>query len=65
MKMMGLSNGVHWLAWFISIFFQLEITVTAICVLLKYGSFGILPRSNFAIIWIFFTAFATATISFW
>ncbi|XP_076818416.1 ATP-binding cassette sub-family A member 2-like isoform X1 [Clavelina lepadiformis] len=70
MKIMGLSNGIHWLAWFISIFLQLEVTVTVIALLLKYGVLphmdygGVLPKSNFLIIWLFFTVYAAATIMF-
>ena len=60
---MGLSNGVHWLAWFISSFVQLEIVVTAISLLLKFGN--VLTMSNFFITWLFFTVYAAANVMFW
>ena len=63
MKMMGLNNAVHWVAWFITGFVQLSISVTALTVILKYGR--VLLHSNPFIIWLFLTIYAVATIMFW
>ncbi|XP_053276075.1 ATP-binding cassette sub-family A member 2 isoform X1 [Pleuronectes platessa] len=62
MKMMGLNNAVHWVAWFITGFVQLSISVTALTVILKYGR--VLLHSNPFIIWLFLTIYAVATIMF-
>lgn len=35
MKIMGLSNGVHWLAWFINAFIVMFVTVCLLVVVLK------------------------------
>jgi len=63
MKIMGLSNAVHWFAWFISSFMQLQVSVMTIALILKFGH--VLGKSNFLIIWLFFTVYAAATIMFW
>uniref|UniRef100_A0A8C4Z4Y0 ATP-binding cassette, sub-family A (ABC1), member 2 n=1 Tax=Gadus morhua TaxID=8049 RepID=A0A8C4Z4Y0_GADMO len=62
MKMMGLNNAVHWVAWFITGFVQLSISVTALTVILKYGR--VLLHSDPFIIWLFLTIYAVATIMF-
>ncbi|XP_016898579.1 ATP-binding cassette sub-family A member 2 isoform X2 [Cynoglossus semilaevis] len=62
MKMMGLNNAVHWVAWFITGFVQLSISVTALTAILKYGR--VLLHSNPFIIWLFLTIYAVATIMF-
>ncbi|XP_068166235.1 ATP-binding cassette sub-family A member 2 isoform X2 [Antennarius striatus] len=62
MKMMGLNNAVHWVAWFITGFVQLSISVTALTAILKYGS--VLLHSDPFIIWLFLTIYAVATIMF-
>lgn len=63
MKMMGLNNAVHWVAWFITGFVQLSISVTALTAILKYGK--VLLHSDPFIIWLFLTVYAVATIMFW
>lgn len=63
MKMMGLNNAVHWVAWFITGFVQLSISVTALTAILKYGR--VLFHSDPFIIWLFLTIYAVATIMFW
>lgn len=60
---MGLNNAVHWVAWFITGFVQLSISVTALTAILKYGR--VLLHSNPFIIWLFLTIYAVATIMFW
>uniref|UniRef100_A0A671NWR4 ATP-binding cassette sub-family A member 2 n=1 Tax=Sinocyclocheilus anshuiensis TaxID=1608454 RepID=A0A671NWR4_9TELE len=62
MKMMGLNNAVHWVAWFITGFVQLSISVTALTAILKYGK--VLLHSDPFIIWLFLTVYAVATIMF-
>ncbi|XP_055516314.1 ATP-binding cassette sub-family A member 2 [Leucoraja erinacea] len=62
MKMMGLNNAVHWVAWFITGFVQLSISVTALTGILKYGK--VLMHSDPFIIWLFLTIYAIATIMF-
>ncbi|TRY81949.1 hypothetical protein DNTS_013397 [Danionella cerebrum] len=62
MKMMGLNNAVHWVAWFITGFVQLSISVTALTGILKYGK--VLLHSDPFIIWLFLTIYAIATIMF-
>ncbi|XP_072287523.1 ATP-binding cassette sub-family A member 2 isoform X4 [Pyxicephalus adspersus] len=62
MKMMGLNNAVHWVAWFITGFVQLSISVTALTGILKYGQ--VLKHSNVFIIWLFLSIYAVATIMF-
>ncbi|KAM4020093.1 ATP-binding cassette sub-family A member 2 [Anomaloglossus baeobatrachus] len=62
MKMMGLNNAVHWVAWFITGFVQLSISVTALTGILKYGQ--VLMHSNVFIIWLFLSIYAVATIMF-
>ncbi|XP_036383449.1 ATP-binding cassette sub-family A member 2 isoform X4 [Megalops cyprinoides] len=62
MKMMGLNNVVHWVAWFITGFVQLSISVTALTAILKYGK--VLLHSDPFIIWLFLTVYAIATIMF-
>uniref|UniRef100_H3CEJ3 ATP-binding cassette sub-family A member 2 n=1 Tax=Tetraodon nigroviridis TaxID=99883 RepID=H3CEJ3_TETNG len=62
MKMMGLNNAVHWVAWFITGFVQLSISVTALTAILKYGK--VLVHSDAFIVWLFLTIYAVATIMF-
>uniref|UniRef100_F6S4S8 ATP-binding cassette sub-family A member 2 n=1 Tax=Monodelphis domestica TaxID=13616 RepID=F6S4S8_MONDO len=62
MKTMGLNNAVHWVAWFITGFVQLSISVTALTAILKYGK--VLMHSHVLIIWLFLAIYAVATIMF-
>ncbi|KAM9858193.1 ATP-binding cassette sub-family A member 2 [Aulostomus maculatus] len=62
MKVMGLNSIVHWVAWFITGFVQLSISVTALTAILKYGR--VLLHSDPFIIWLFLTIYAVATIMF-
>uniref|UniRef100_A0A8C5ESK9 ATP-binding cassette, sub-family A (ABC1), member 2 n=1 Tax=Gouania willdenowi TaxID=441366 RepID=A0A8C5ESK9_GOUWI len=62
MKMMGLNNAVHWVAWFITGFLQLSVSVTALTAILKYGR--VLLHSDTFIIWLFLSIYAVATIMF-
>lgn len=60
MKMMGLNNGVHWVAWFITSMLQASVTVTLITVILHYGK--VLMHSNPVIVWITFLLFSASVI---
>lgn len=62
MKMMGLTNGVHWVAWFITNWVQMTIPVLALTVILKYGH--ILTYSDPFIIFFVLEIFAIANIMF-
>ena len=42
MKVMGLGNGVHWMAWFIDSFFFMLISVFLLTIILKVTSGSIL-----------------------
>ena len=60
MKMMGLSNGVHWTAWFITQLIVISISIVAIVPLLKFG--GLYPRSNPLLIWLYLELYAVSLI---
>ncbi|XP_065175068.1 phospholipid-transporting ATPase ABCA3-like [Sycon ciliatum] len=62
MKMMGLSNLLHWTAWFINYFFTLLISIIAMVLILKYGR--VLEYSNPLIVLLFFICHAWSTIMF-
>ncbi|CAC5402030.1 ABCA2 [Mytilus coruscus] len=62
MRMMGLSNGVHWCAWFTITFIQFSITMAALAAMLKFGH--VLTYSNPIIVFLVLEVFAVATISF-
>ncbi|CAD5121418.1 DgyrCDS9938 [Dimorphilus gyrociliatus] len=62
MKMMGLNNSVHWLAWFITVFFQTTITMGSLTIMLYQGK--VLAYSNPWILFLLLEIFAMATISF-
>ncbi|KAL8582197.1 hypothetical protein ACOMHN_004116 [Nucella lapillus] len=61
MKIMGLGNGVHWLAWFVNAFIVMIISVILFCIVLKVGK--VLEFSNPSVIFFFLLAFTMATIS--
>ncbi|XP_052774715.1 ATP-binding cassette sub-family A member 2-like isoform X2 [Mya arenaria] len=62
MKMMGLSNAVHWLAWFITTFVQFTVTMIVLTVMLKYGR--VLIYSDPLLVFTTLELFSIATISF-
>ncbi|XP_053393737.1 ATP-binding cassette sub-family A member 2-like isoform X2 [Mercenaria mercenaria] len=62
MKMMGLSNAVHWLAWFLTTFVQFTVTMVVLTAMLKYGH--VLTYSNALVVFTTLELFAIATISF-
>ncbi|KAL8576510.1 hypothetical protein ACOMHN_003068 [Nucella lapillus] len=61
MKIMGLGNGVHWLAWFINAFIMMILTVVLFCIVLKAGR--VLEYSDPTVIFVFMLAFTMATIA--
>ncbi|CAF3675437.1 unnamed protein product [Rotaria socialis] len=61
MKIMGLSNGVHWIAWFITIFSQTTVVMIAVTIILHYGK--VLLHSNAFLIFLIFEIYALSTIS--
>ncbi|CAH1785688.1 unnamed protein product [Owenia fusiformis] len=62
MKMMGLNNSVHWVAWFMTSFLQMSVTMAILTAMLKYGN--VLSYSNPLIIFLVLEMFAVATIAF-
>lgn len=60
--MMGLSNFLHWAAWFINYFFALLISIVAMTLILKYGR--VLEYSDPSLILVFFICHAWATVMF-
>ncbi|XP_043909754.1 phospholipid-transporting ATPase ABCA7 [Protopterus annectens] len=60
MKMMGLSGGILWLSWFITSFLPFLISSALLLFILKKGD--ILPYSDTAVIFVFLSTFAVATI---
>ena len=62
MKIMGLNNVVHLLAWFITYFIQFSIIMAVITCILHFGQ--ILSHSNPVLIFILLEIYATATICF-
>lgn len=64
---MGLSNTLHWSAWFITCFILLTIAFTLVTIFLNIkiiGNQAILANSNFFLIWLFFCCFNVAVITF-
>ncbi|VDI42992.1 ATP-binding cassette, subfamily A (ABC1), member 1 [Mytilus galloprovincialis] len=61
MKIMGLGNGVHWLAWFIDAFIVMFISLILMVIILKAGK--VLEHSDPSVILFLLTAFTVATIS--
>eukprot|EP01147_Barroeca_monosierra_P008644 gene8644-1051_t len=61
MKMMGLKNWTHWLAWFIQAFTFLAVSMTVIAFLCKGGK--VLEHSDPTVIWVYLLAFALASVN--
>ncbi|XP_062592616.1 phospholipid-transporting ATPase ABCA1-like [Saccostrea cucullata] len=60
MRMMGLGNGVHWLAWFINAFVVMMFTMGLLVILLKFGK--VIQHTDPTVLLFFFSTFALATI---
>lgn len=66
-RIMGLSNTVHWLAWFTTCFTILAIAFTLVTAFLKFKiiyATAILEHSNVFLIWVFLLFYITAIITF-
>ncbi|GFS22638.1 ATP-binding cassette sub-family A member 1-like [Elysia marginata] len=62
LKIMGLGNGVNWLAWFISSLLPMMLTAVLLCILLKFGR--ILTYSDATLVFAYMCAFITSIVSF-
>ncbi|XP_035828704.1 phospholipid-transporting ATPase ABCA7 [Aplysia californica] len=61
MKIMGLGNGVHWLAWFINAFVMMLISVILFVAIVKVGK--ILEYSDPLVVFVFMMGFVVSTIT--
>jgi ATP-binding cassette subfamily A (ABC1) protein 1 len=61
MRVMGLSNGIHWLSWFITSFVIMFVIICLLCIILKYGR--ITSYSDITCLLVFFICFTIATIT--
>nr|XP_054765000.1 phospholipid-transporting ATPase ABCA3-like [Lytechinus pictus] len=61
MKMMGLANWMHWLAWFVKYFVYLLIPTLLILTIVVVGN--IFPNSGIGILLIYFVLWMIATIA--
>lgn len=59
---MGLTDAVHWIAWFITSFSQITLSMALLTVVLKYGD--VLTHSDGWIIFLTLEIFGAATIMF-
>ncbi|XP_065652510.1 phospholipid-transporting ATPase ABCA3 isoform X2 [Hydra vulgaris] len=66
MKMMGLRNWIHWLAWFTKCFIFLLIPMILISIVMcvDFGSGKMLTKSNGVIIFIFLVLYSISSIMF-
>ncbi|XP_058465468.1 phospholipid-transporting ATPase ABCA3-like [Malaya genurostris] len=69
MKIMGLSNWLHWTAWFVRCLVLLLITISLVTALMTVNlttntDLSVLEYSNWIVLWIFLLAFAITTICF-
>ncbi|CAB4007510.1 ATP-binding cassette sub-family A member 3-like [Paramuricea clavata] len=62
MKMMGLSNWIHWLAWFTKCFLFLFISVSLVTAILSGAK--ILEHSDGSVVFVFLLLYAVASIFF-
>lgn len=61
MRVMGLSNGIHWLSWFITQFTIMFCVTFVLCLVIKFGK--VTTYSDFFVLLVFFICFTMATIS--
>ncbi|CAG5129796.1 unnamed protein product, partial [Candidula unifasciata] len=68
MKMLGISNWLHWVAWFTKHFLFLLITVTImtlfLCVEVDASTGSAIAQTGSAVVFIYFLCFSVATITF-
>ncbi|XP_070562934.1 phospholipid-transporting ATPase ABCA3-like [Ptychodera flava] len=60
MKVMGLGNGVHWVAWFINSFIMMFISSVLLILLIQYG--GLLVYSDLSLVLFFMVTFCISTL---
>ena len=61
MRVMGLSNGIHWASWFITSFITMFFIAIFLCIIIKYGK--VTQFSDLSALLVFFCCFTIATIS--
>ena len=61
MRVMGLSNLVHWCAWFVTSFALMFIIIVLLCLIVKYGK--IMSWSDITVLIAFFSCFSLATVT--
>lgn len=67
MKIMGLSDRLHWFAWFAKSIIFLIITITIIALLLKWpikDGVAVFTNSAFSVIWCFLLLYSVTLIMF-
>lgn len=69
MKIMGLSNWLHWTAWFVRCLLLLLITISLVTLLMTVSlttntDQAVLQYTDWSALWVFLLAFAIATICF-
>ncbi|XP_053672341.1 phospholipid-transporting ATPase ABCA3-like [Anopheles nili] len=66
MKIMGLSNWLHWTAWFVKCLILLTVSLSLITILLcvPFSSAAILENSDWTLVWFFFFVFSITTICY-
>ncbi|XP_040176029.1 ATP-binding cassette sub-family A member 3-like [Anopheles arabiensis] len=66
MKIMGLSNWLHWSAWFMKCLILLTVSLSLITILLcvPFSSAAIFENSDWTLIWVFFFVYSISTICF-
>lgn len=55
MRVMGLSNGIHWMAWFITSFLVMYFITVILAILLKFGK--VTPSTDITALLVFFLCF--------
>lgn len=60
MKTMGLANSVHWVAWFVTSFIQMSLTMILLTIILTCGE--VLSHSDPFLIFLLLEMFGAATI---
>ncbi|XP_035906185.1 ATP-binding cassette sub-family A member 3-like [Anopheles stephensi] len=66
MKIMGLSNWLHWLAWFVKCLILLTVSLSLITILLcvPFSTAAIFENSEWTLVWFFFFVYSITTICF-
>ncbi|XP_077992844.1 ATP-binding cassette sub-family A member 2-like [Glandiceps talaboti] len=62
MKIMGLSNFIYWLSWFITCLVEISITATLLLIIMKCGQ--LFPYSDPFLLWLYFMLNAVSTVLF-